>query len=70
MADYKVTDTREISTLTPAGTERKVTRVWLVTDNGATGTVDVPSDKWNAQDLPVILTAKAEQLDLAFTLTL
>lgn len=66
---YKVTDTREVSTLTPAGTERKMFRVWLVTTNGATGSIDVPADKWNADDLPGILEAKAAALDLAFNLT-
>lgn len=66
---YKVTDTREVSTLTPAGTERKVNRVWLVTENGATGSIDVPVDKWNTDDLPGILEAKAAELDLAFSLT-
>lgn len=65
---YKVNDTREVSTLTPAGTERKMYRVWLSTDNGATGSVDVPADKWNADDLPAILEAKAAALDLAFNL--
>ncbi len=65
---YSVTDTREVSTLTPAGTEKKAFRVWLTTGNGATGSVDVPADKWNAADLPGILEAKAAALDLAFSL--
>lgn len=65
---YTVTDTREVSTLTPAGTERKVFRAWIVTGNGATGSIDVPVDKWNANDLPAILEKKAVELDLAFTL--
>jgi len=66
---YKVTDTREVSTLTPAGTEKRMFRVWLVTANGATGSLDVPADKWNANDLPAILERKAADLDLAFSLT-
>jgi len=37
-----------------------------VTDKGSSGTVDVPLDKWNKDDLPGILAAKAEELDLAF----
>jgi len=46
---FQVTDTREIQALTPAGTERVTYRVWLVTDSGATGTVDVPSEDWNRE---------------------
>lgn len=63
---YRVTDTREMSRMTQAGSVVQTYRVWLVTDNGSTGTVDVPLDKWNAEDLPVILEAKAVELDLAF----
>ncbi|GAH26765.1 unnamed protein product [marine sediment metagenome] len=69
MPGYKVQDTREIKAITPAGSEQLVYRVWLVTDRGATGTVDVPQDKWNKKDLPSILKAKADDLDLAFAVT-
>ena len=68
--NYKVTDTRELSKMTPAGSPVKVYRVWLVTSNGSTGTVDVPVDKWNSEDLTAILEAKAKELDLAFAITL
>lgn len=64
---YKVTDTREIRSMTPAGSSQVMYRVWLVTDKGATGTVDVSQDKWNDTDLRVILDEKAALLDLAFT---
>jgi len=66
MKEFKVTDTREISQMTPAGSVAKVYRVWLVTQNGSTGTVDVPVDKWNSEDLTEILKEKAAELDLAF----
>lgn len=66
---YKVTDTREITQMTQAGTSRKTYRVWLVTDRGASGSLDVPADKWNADDLPALLDAKAFDLDLAFDVT-
>jgi len=52
--------------MTPAGSTVQTYRVWLVTDHGSTGTVDVPLDKWNSEDLPAILEAKAKELDLAF----
>jgi len=70
MKEFKVTDTREMSQMTPAGSVVKVYRVWLVTQNGSTGTVDVPVDKWNSEDLTAILEAKAAELDLAFAIVL
>jgi len=63
---YKVTDTRELSRMTEAGSVVQTYRVWLVTDRGSSGFIDVPLDKWNKEDLPGILESKAEQLDLAF----
>lgn len=66
---YRVTDTREMSRMTPAGSTVQTYRVWLVTDRGATGTVDVPKDEWNKETLPSILDERAGELDLAFTLT-
>lgn len=68
MASYRVTDTRELSTLTSGGTERKVYRVWIETENGATGSVDVPASKWVPDQVKEILEAKAASLDLAFSL--
>ena len=70
MKEFKVTDTREMSQMTPAGSVVKVYRVWLVTANGSTGTVDVPVDKWNSEDLTEILKEKAADLDLAFAVVL
>lgn len=65
---YRVTDTKETMTMTQAGSTVTLYRVWLVTDLGSTGTVDVPKDKWNETDLRPILEAKAEELDLAFAI--
>jgi len=69
VAKYVVSDTREVSTLTPVGTERKFYRVWITTENGATGSIDVPLSDWNAEALPGILEDKAAELDLAYRLT-
>jgi len=66
---YKVTDTRQVDQMTQAGSVVKTYRVWLVTSKGAAGQVDVPLDKWNPEDLPGILEAKAVELDLAFTVS-
>lgn len=65
---YTVTDTRETKAMTQAGSTRVMYRVWIVTDRGATGSVDVPADKWNVGTLRAILDGKAEELDLAFSL--
>jgi hypothetical protein len=66
---FKVTDTREISTMSQAGNTTVVYRVWLVTDRGATGTLDVPKPDWNVDNLPKLLAEKAQELDLAFAMT-
>lgn len=66
--NYKITDTRQIDRMTQAGTQVTVYRVWLVTARGATGTLDVTTDKWNKEALPALLEAKASELDLAFDL--
>lgn len=66
---YKVTDTREMSRMTEAGSVVQTYRVWLVTDKGSSGTVDVPKDKWYKEYLGDILDARAEELDLAFAVT-
>lgn len=69
MPSYKITDTKEISTITPGGGRKQVYRVWLITERGATGAVIVEKADWTAEKLPGILQAKAAELDLAFTLT-
>jgi hypothetical protein len=68
MPGYTITDTKEASTITPGGGRKQVYRVWLVTERGATGMAVVEKADWTAEKLPAILTAKAAELDLAFTL--
>lgn len=69
MPNYRVTDTKEIERLTPGGGTATVIRVWLQTDRGARGSVEVSPDQWNAETLKPILDQKASELDLAFTLS-
>lgn len=66
---YKVLDTREISQLSPTGTERKFYRVWLQTGKGAQGTLDVAPEHWTEERLPELLQEKADELDLGFRLS-
>jgi len=68
MPTYEVTDTREVQTLTTSGKRKTVYRVWLTTAKGASGELDVSLDKWNKDDLPALLEAKATSLDLAFNI--
>jgi hypothetical protein len=68
MATYKITDTQQTQTFVRSGRAKDIYRVWLETGRGATGTVDVDPADWNAEALTRILTKKAEDLDLAFTL--
>lgn len=68
MLGYKVTDSRELSGMTQAGGEHKFHRVWLQTDKGSTGHVDVEIADWTKEKLAPILEAKAKELDLAFDL--
>ena len=66
MPTYTVVDTRQVQRLTPAGSMKQVYRVWIETERGATGAVDVGPDKWNKETLPGLLTEFAEKLDMAF----
>ncbi len=66
MPTYRVTDTRQVQTLTQAGTMREVYRVWVVTEKGATGSADVAPSEWNETRLPEVLEDLANKLDLAF----
>lgn len=65
---FAITDSRQIDTLTPAGTTQTVYRVWLTTARGSSGTVDVSKADWNPDALAKILLEKANELDLAFML--
>jgi hypothetical protein len=66
---FKVTDTRQINTLTQAGSTVTVYRVWITTNRGATGTLDVPQEQWTTEALPKLLAEKAQELDLAMMMT-
>lgn len=69
MPGYKVTDSKELAGMTQAGGEHKYYRVWLLTDRGATGHIDVELADWTEEKLPTILQEKAKELDLAFNLS-
>lgn len=66
---YRVTASREIQMLDNAGNTVTLNRVWITTDRGATGSVDVEKKNWEKARLEKILANKATELDLAFTLT-
>ena len=66
---YKVTDSQKIQSITPAGNPTSFYRVWLVTEKGASGYVDVPAEKWKKDVLEATLQAFADELDLAFSVS-
>jgi hypothetical protein len=66
---YTITDSREIQTLTESGKTVTMNRVWITTDRGATGTVDVLKKDWTAAKLESVLALKAAELDLAFVIS-
>lgn len=66
---YTITDSREIQTLTESGKTVTMNRVWITTDHGATGMVDVLKKDWTAAKLESALALKAADLDLAFTIS-
>ena len=63
---YRVTDSQKIQSITPAGNPTSFYRVWLVTEKGASGYVDVPSEQWKKEELHQVLQEFADELDLAF----
>ena len=68
MPTYKVLDSRQIQRMTPAGGSQSVYRVWIETNHGSTGNIDVDMGDWTADKLKPILEGFASQLDLAFNL--
>lgn len=65
---YRITDTREIVATTPGGHQETTYRVFITTDRGATGILEVSAEDWNKETLPGLIEAKVEALDLAFSL--
>ena len=68
-AKYKVLESKQIQKLGPTGSSVAVYRVWIQTDRGSTGAVDIDAGDWTADKLKEILGNFAADLDLAFTLT-
>ena len=66
---YKVTDSQKIQSITPAGNPTSFYRVWLATEKGASGYVDVPAEKWKKDVLEATLQEFADELDLAFSVS-
>jgi hypothetical protein len=68
MNGYTVTETQEITLLGQNGQPRKVKRVFILTERGTPGSVDIDDANWNPETIKELLAAKAEELDLAFNL--
>jgi hypothetical protein len=65
---YEVTGTDERQTYGPNNKPKTVYIVYLTTDRGVSGTLEVSKADWNAETLPGLLQDKADELDLALTL--
>lgn len=68
MSGYQVTDSKQNEVLSPGGGVRSVHKVWIKTDRGASGSIDVEPEDWNKDALGKILSDFADKLDLPFTL--
>jgi hypothetical protein len=66
---YEITDTRKIDQLTQGSNIVVKYRVFIVTDRGSTGSIDVSAPDWTVEKLRAILAEFAAQLDLAYTVT-
>lgn len=68
MDGIKVTASQKQTRMGPTGQTFDVYEVWVQTEQGATGRIEVPASKWNKADLEVILSKTKDDLDLAFGL--
>ena len=68
MPKYTVVESRQMQTLGPTGNSVSQYRVWIKTERGSTGSIDVVLADWDKTKLQAILGEFAEQLDLAFNL--
>lgn len=66
---YTITDSRRDDRLTQGGNKKATYAVAIVTDRGATGTIEVAEKDWSEKNLKAILADFAAKLDLAFTLS-
>jgi hypothetical protein len=65
---YKPTGQTQIRKMTPTGASVIQYRAWIVTEHGATGSVDVDEADWTEEKLKPILDELAAKLDLPWTL--
>ena len=68
MVGIKVTGSQEQVRMGPNAQTIRIHVVWVETDSGATGQLEVPAAQWNPDDLAKLLEAKRNELDLAFTI--
>jgi hypothetical protein len=76
VASFKVTSVGERNTIDAAGNVVKVVALTLKTSMGATGSLEIPSDQFEAltgsdegkAQLQAVLNEKADQLDAPFSM--
>lgn len=67
MATFRVESASKQERMRPDGGRKTVYVVWLETDRGATGSVEVSPEVWDGDNLREFLTAEAAKLDKAFS---
>ena len=65
---YTVTATEQQERFGANGKPKTIYVVYLTTDRGVSGSLEVSKADWNAETLPGLLQAKADELDLAMVL--
>lgn len=68
MATFKVEAAKKQARMGPTGDAVPIYVVWLRTDLGGTGMVEVPVTVWESDDLRDFLQVEADKLDKAFLL--
>jgi len=65
---YEVTHTDERQSFGPNNQPKMVYVVYITTDRGVSGTLEVSKADWDTEKLRELLQARADELDLALTL--
>ena len=69
MTRVTITEVKEFTEITPAGSTKRFYRVWFVTERGSTGSVDIPEADWRPDRAKEIVRERAERLDMLYELS-
>lgn len=66
---FKVVASQKQDRLGPTGGRRVIYVVWLETERGSTGSIEIDSDDFHSDRLKILLEAEAADLDRPFTVS-